>query len=460
MTAAAAPAVPAVRDLRRALRRTRRTHSNRTLGELLTDVYLVAFVAVLYGGAGAYSLRRHLARPLPAPVGTEDERAWLLVALLVVIAALAWRGLRLLGPVVSTPAVQAWVLASPVDRRAWLNTPLWWLVGLTGFGGAVVGAAAGWAGLSGQFAFTALAGAGAGIGLAALAVLAQASGRVPGRFSRADIGLVAAVAVAGATLGGVRLAIPDVPPIALAVLAVVVAVVTVRAARPALSRIDRSTLVGGAEVVGAASSAMVMLDPSLLSGVVAQRRWRRMGRVHSARWLPGSPSWVLLQADLRRQWRRRSDLFVWAAMILVPYATAVFAPPAVGSVRIVAGFIAVERLASGLRTVCRSPALRRALGGTDASLRLIHLVVPAVGLAVWWSATVPAGAAPASYLVTTLLTAGLLGAVYRTATRKPMSYDGGLADSPFGLIPVNLLRQSLRGPDVVALLVLIALFLH
>jgi hypothetical protein len=60
--------------------------------------------------------------------------------------------------------------------------------------------------------------------------------------------------------------------------------------------------------------------------------------------------------------------------------------------------------------------------------------------------------------VSALLALGVLGAVYRTATRKPMSYDGGIADSPFGPVPVNLLRQTVRGPDVVAVLVLIGLF--
>ena len=205
-------------------------------------------------------------------------------------------------------------------------------------------------------------------------------------------------------------------------------------------------------------SAAVMLDPALLSGVVANDRWRRMGRVHSGHWLPGSAPWVLFQADLRRQWRRRADLFVWAALILLPYAVAVFAPPAVGSARIVAAFVATDRLAGGLRMVVRTPALRRALGGTDTSLHLIHLAVPAIGLALWWAATLPAGGAPGLPLVTALLTAGVLGAVYRTATRKPMSYDGGIADSPFGPVPVNLLRQSVRGPDLVAVLVLIGLF--
>src|SRR4051794_31922567 len=73
--AGAPPRIPDVRELRRALRRTRRAHSDRTLGELLSDLYLIAFIAVLYGGAGAYSLNRHLSQPLPAPAGTESSRA-------------------------------------------------------------------------------------------------------------------------------------------------------------------------------------------------------------------------------------------------------------------------------------------------------------------------------------------------------------------------------------------------
>ena len=67
------PAGPAGPELRRRLRRVRRAHSDRTLGELLTDVYLIAFLVVLYGGSAAFSLRRHLAQPLPAPVGARHD---------------------------------------------------------------------------------------------------------------------------------------------------------------------------------------------------------------------------------------------------------------------------------------------------------------------------------------------------------------------------------------------------
>ena len=454
--------IPTVRDLRLQLRRARRSHSDRSLGELLTDVYLVAFLAVLYGGSAAVSIRRTLARPMGAPVGTESTRVWLIVALLVVTAAFAWRGLRMVGPLITTPAAQAWVVSTPIDRAAWLRTPLAWLMAFCALGGAAVAVLATWAGLSAAFAWVGVAGAAIGVGLASVAVVTQArpgtvhSRRGP-RASDVVLGASVLLAVAAVVSGAGRFTLPYpvVPALLVAGLAVVAAVVAVRAALRAVPRIDRTTLAGGAQLAGAAMTAAVMLDPSLLSEVVAARRWRRTGRVHSRHWLPGGLQWVLLQADLRRQWRRRGDLVAWAALILTPYAIAVFSPAAVGSARIIAAYIAADRLAGGLRTISRSPALRRSLGGTDGALKTIHLVVPSFGLAIWWSCTVPAGGAPAIPLVTAILAVGIMGAVYRTATRKPMSYDGGMADSPLGPIPTNLLRQTLRGPDLVAVLVLV-----
>jgi len=44
-----------------------------------------------------------------------------------------------------------------------------------------------------------------------------------------------------------------------------------------------------------------------------------------------------------------------------------------------------------------------------------------------------------------------------TATRPPMSYDSDISDSPMGPVPTSLIRKVLRGPDVVALLVLVDL---
>ncbi len=137
---------------------------------------------------------------------------------------------------------------------------------------------------------------------------------------------------------------------------------------------------------------------------------------------------------------------------------AVFSPGAIGPARIIAGYLAAERLAAGLRLVSRSSSLRRELGGTNASLKLVHLAVPTIGLIGWWFATVAAGALPSNQVVLTILIVGTVGAVYRTATRPPMSYDTGTANTPMGPVPTTLLRRLLRGPDVVAILVLIDLF--
>jgi Family of unknown function (DUF6297) len=458
----AAPTIPAVRDVRSRLRRVRRSHSDRSLGELLGDVYMFALLAALYGGSSAVSIRHRLGRPPEAVAGTEATRAWLVLALVVAAAVFTWRGLRTLGPLLSTPAAQAWCVATPIDRAGWLRTPMAWLLATAAVAGAGAAVLAAWAGLSTAFAWVALTGAGCAVTLGALAIVAQSGShsRVDSHhaWSTAAIGSVLLVAAAVASRAfDVIVSPPRVPAVLLAAPGVVAAVASVRLALRALPMVDRSALAGGAQLLGAATSAAMMLDLTMLSEIVAARRWRRVGKVHTRHWLPGGRSWVLLQADLRRQWRLRPDLAIWAALILVPYATAVFAPAAVGSVRIVAAYLAVGRLAGGLRTVCRSAALRRSLGGTDAALRQIHLVVPAAGLTAWWLCSMPAGGAPSAPTVTLILMAGVLAAVYRTATRKPMSYDGGAADTPFGPIPVNLLRQVFRGLDLVAVVVLVGI---
>jgi hypothetical protein len=453
-------AAPSARHVRRWLRRARLAHSDRTLGELLGDVYMFALLAALYGGSSVVSIRRHLAEPLGVPAG-QEARAWLVLALLVLAVAVAWRALRTLGPLLTTPAAQFWCVATPVDRSDWLRRPLRWLTLATALAGAGLAVLAAWAGLATGtgYAWAAAAGVGFGTAVGGLAVVAQSDR--DGARGRSLILVGGVVLVAAALVLGSRwpeLAPPRVPVTVVAVAGLALAGRSLARARRSLSGVDRTTLAGGAQIAGAAMSAAIMLDPTFISEIIAVRRWRAVGRVHGRRWRPARRTWVLLQADLRRQWRRRPDVFAYAALALAPYCVAAFAPGAVASARIVAAYLAVDRLAGGLRAVSRSPALRRSLGGSDRALRWIHLAVPAVGLAVWWTATLPAGAVHGP-IAGAVLTAGVLAAVYRTATRKPILYDGGLAHTPMGPIPVTLLRQVLRGPDLVALLVLVGLFL-
>lgn len=462
-TATLAPTIPSVHDVRVRLRRVRRTHSDRTLGELLTDVYLVLFLVVLYGGSGAVSLRRHLAKPVGGQIGLESTRAWLVVALLLTLGVLGWRGLRAIGPLITTPAAQTWCLSTPIDRATWLRLPLLWTLVASGIIGAAVGVFSTWLGLGHDVFWAIGTGAGIGIAVAGLSVVAQSRQRArPLKVRPSDLALLAGIILIAAAVitrvTHVTVAPPELAAPLVFGLTVVVAAVGVWAAIRALSHVDRAALAGGANLAGAAVSAVVMLDPSLFSGLIEARRWRTVGRVHSRHWLAGGRQWVLVQADLRRQWRRKSGLIAWAALILAPYAVAVFSPAAIGSARIIAAYVATERLAAGLRLVSRSSSLRRTLGGTNTELKLSHLVVPAIGLVLWWFASLGAGALPSNQIIELILLLGTLAAVYRTATRPPMSYDTGTANTPMGPVPTTLLRRLLRGPDLVGILLLIDLF--
>ncbi|HLL66328.1 MAG TPA: DUF6297 family protein [Micromonosporaceae bacterium] len=465
--------IPTARQLRIRLRRGRRAHSGRNLGEALTDLYIVVLCLVMYGTAAIATLADQVHAP-GAGQHSVQARTWLLAAIAVAITGAAWRGLRAIGPLLATPANLTWCAATPVDRRGWLLPRFaGLLVAAATVGAAIGGSAAVVAspgGLTGDDAFArvaaaALLGAACATMLCALAVVGQATpsaARWPTGAGHVLLGTGLAGAVVVIVVDRVGTALPQgsVGPPAVAaslwVLAVLAAIVATIAAARCLPRLNRSALSTGAGLASAAASAVIWLDLSLFAAVLAGRRWRRIGWVPSRPLRPGRRTWVLLQAEVRRVRRHRPELAAYALLLLVPYAAAVFSPTTAEIVRIVAGYLAANRLAAGLRTVSGSPALRRALGGSDRSLHLVHLIVPAAGLALWWP--LAAAAVPLGHPLSALLVpAGVLAAVYRTATRPQLVYGGAMVDTPFGLIPVDLLRQMFRGPDVLALVVLLAL---
>jgi Family of unknown function (DUF6297) len=443
--------LPSARDLRVRLRHGRRQHHSRSLGDFLTDLYLLAFLALMYGYVIVNAARQYLHSPT-AGHGDQAERYWLGAAVVLAGAGLAWQGLRAVGPLLSTPAAYTWVVATPVSRRDWL---------LPRLAGLLLGAALSVAALStvagaGLF-WAALAGAGYGVAGAALCVVAQATSprwpRVVGG-ALAGIGAATALVVIVAHYAGVHPARPAVPlAAALAVTGIPFALVTAVLAVRALPRLDRAALTGGAQLATAAVTAAIWLDPSVLSGVLETRRWRRVGLVTSRRFRRGGRIWVLLQAEIHRQVRRPGALAIWAALALAQYGIAIAVPSVAWVTRLVGAYLATNRLTGGLRTVSRSPGLRRALGGSDSALRLVHLVVPWVGAVLWWLLTWPAG--PHLAGVEPLIVVGVVAAAYRAATRPPMAYGGAAVDTPFGLIPVDLIRQVIRGPDVLAVAIVV-----
>jgi hypothetical protein len=200
---------------------------------------------------------------------------------------------------------------------------------------------------------------------------------------------------------------------------------------------------------------------------VENRRWRSIGQVVSRPLRPGrllrrlprvALVRVLLRAELRRPLRHPGALVVWTALLLVMYAVALAVPSIAAGMHVVLAYLAATRLTSGLRAISRSPGLRRLLGGRDAVQRLVHLVVPTVGTVVWYLATVPAYR-HGTIGLDLLLVPGIVFAAYRAATRPPIKYGGPVTETPFGTLPVDLLRQVLRGPDVIAALVVLQLLL-
>ncbi|MCG6954831.1 MAG: DUF6297 family protein [Gemmatimonadetes bacterium] len=454
MSAASAAALPSAREWRVWVRRARRDHHARSLGDVLTDVYMLLWLFLVYGGALVASVHRHLQHPSGTPFAG-PEPFWVGVSVLLVGSGLVWQALRAVGPLMATPAEQAWGISTPVSRRAWLSPRFVALVLSTSVGLALVAAAVSVLGLHHNEPGWAALAAGA-YGAAGIASLVSA--QTPGgwRWPRLAGGVLIGVGVlvAGTVVTAHYLGHPFPTPgialaPALALTGVPLCILALAFAWRSLPRVDMAALSAGAEVATATMSATVWLDPSLLSGVLEVRRWRHVGTVRS-RPFHGGPwrrTWVLLQAELRRQLRRPGAMAVWGGLALALYALTMVAPSAVGVGRLLLGYVAAGRLMSGLRTLSSSPGLRRALGGSGREQRIAHLVVPALGMVLWWAATAPAGGVQLDVLEL-LLIAGVVGAAFRAATRPPMSYGGFVLETPFGLIPMELVLQLARGPDL------------
>ncbi|MDP9792092.1 hypothetical protein J2S43_000604 [Catenuloplanes nepalensis] len=459
-----------VREVRSRLRRLRRRHHSKSLGDLLSDLYLFALLAALYGWAFV-DMGRDFLGSTTVSAGDPAEQRWLVIAAVLTAAGFGWAGLRALGPVFVGPALQSWVASAPIDRRALLLprfagllTGASAVVALLGFlFGVLSGIAAGGSGLGPGTVDGTLLGAAIGLLAGAGAVVAQGVRRarwaaeLPGR-----VPIVAGALIAGAVVtlhfaGGTPMPRPagSVPPAVPPLVFAAAGTAVVFAVR-ALRRLDRSTTTTGAQFASSAAAAAVMLDPTLVADLLEVRRWRALGRVRSGRFRGGPRWWVLTQAELRRAVRRRGALLGWAALVLVQYAVALAVPGLAGPAHLLTAFLAGDRLAGGLRAITRSPGLRRALGGGDTELKLAHLAVPALATVLFFLITLPV-AGDRQLLVSAVLLLGVAGAVYRSGTRPALVYDGPIVETPFGLIPVDLLRQLWRGWDVVALLVVVDL---
>jgi len=439
------------RTVRAELRAMRRRRNPRSVFRRLYDLSDTALYIGMAGGLVTEAVIKTQTAPALslAPVPhTAASVSWMAVA--VALAALAAFGQALLavGPVWAGSATQTWILASPVDRRAALLPTFVRTLLIAGVVGALLagGLTAIYSPWLANLPWNMISGFELGVVLVCLTADAQ---RWPRSVRRTQFGFAVLLGIA-VVLGGVVALQLDVPSLVVpmdrlpfAMLAPLIG--TILFGYRALSQLHRGSLSAGADLMLAATVSSTWLDFSLLTSALALRRARRIGRVRSVR-LQGSRAFAFVLADLARLRRYPATIAMWVALLPVPFFAAISLPPiAVGPVQLLAAYAAADRFAGGLRTICGSAALRRALGGTDASLKVIHLALPAAGAVLWCALT--SFALPIAPTTTTVISAaGAVLVVYAMATRPPMTYVSPAFDSPFGSMPVNLIRQLVRGP--------------
>ena len=463
--------IPRSKELRKWMRKVRRGKADRTIWQQLEDIYVVAFALAMLGATGGNVLLKLNDRSAACTTGScswlLDTVPWILVPLLV---STLLRVLLSVGPVSASRATGFWLLATPVDRASLLR-PSYRLVMLVsavaGALAALVGFAlfgAGWSAVGEAAVLTtlllvctacvtvwaqqtagrsrwALRVADGFLVLAAVPAIVLAVGPLGSSASRTTMDLAYAEAPASGSL----LAQDQVRLLVIGVFALVVAVALVVITARSLNRLSRTSVVAGGELLAGMAGAAITMDVSLLADVVAGRHWRLVGRVHSRRGR-GSHVQAIVHREFLRilRWPRR--LIVGFGLLVVPYAVAgtgydVLVPIAAG----LAGFGAVRPLMDGLRSVCRSIGLVRALGMDLRELRVAMSVVPGGFVLLWVLLAYPAiGDASAAFAVGV----GILTGVVRQASARPPSYSGPLVASPMGAIPPGLFSQPIRGFDL------------
>lgn len=395
--------------------------------------------------------------------------AWTAFWLSVLGATVLMKVSLAFGPVFVGADRMFWVLSSPVPRGTLLRPRLFGLLAA----GAAVGAV--WPavvfGIVGAVAPPPVAGVlGAACGLVVVAgavVLQRARVRPQGWLSGlAGLAVVALLAPAGwfgvAVPWPSAAGEPDSFGSGVMWTAWVVAIGLALVAVASAGHLRRSDLADGAALAGVARVSVSWFDLALLGAVLAERRARTLGRVKSARLSgseprraggPRSHVAALAWTDALRLRRSPNAVLVWVALLPVPALVALGGEPDVApAVHLVAAFLATDRLAAGLKFVCRSPAMRRALGLPDRELRLAHLVFPAAG-AVLWCAITTAFTPHVSVVNGIVSVVGAVVVLHRIATRPPIDYGAAIVSfGMYGPTPAGLIVQLSRGPALLTAL--------
>ncbi|WP_406032425.1 DUF6297 family protein [Nocardioides sp. NBC_00163] len=453
------PPTPA--EIRGLIREWRRGHVTAPWGEVLYQAYLALLTVLIYGSglvSAVVNAGQAVEGCTTGPcVGTRAAGPVLLVLIWLALGAAA---LRLLGPLMASPATSALVLSTPVDRGRWLGRQYATVLTLGALAAAVpallAAVTAGWPLLTGG----ALA-----LAAALLAPATYAAGTVaqarPGSASRmvGPVTALVALAAVAAVAAGVTARLT--PPadarwwLVPAVLAPVTAGAAVLARRR-LGDLRRRDLTRGHGLANGLSGALAGMDTALAYDVVLQHTSSQRAVVRARRLRGPRGPLALVTADLVRL--RRAPLRVLAptAAVVPAYALAEAGAGAlVVPVMVVLGFGAAIPLGAGLRVLSRSSSLARLLGTSSWQLRLGALVVPTVllmayGLGCLWALPHP--------LLAPAIGLGALATLTRWLVAPPPDYASAMVSTPMGAMPVSLFGNAVRGFDIAGLVSIPALF--
>ncbi|NYE35033.1 hypothetical protein F4692_000137 [Nocardioides cavernae] len=458
--------VPSAREVRGEIRDWRRGRAELRWGEAISDAYVALFCVVMVGAMGGnvvLSLRRLADDTCLATCSEVRSAAPWLAALAVALLALGVA--RLLGPVFSPPAANAWLLSTPVDRGGllrpgWVRTSAVAVVGTA----VLLLAPAVLGGFSWHEAAVFLAvGSATALACVGVAALSQVREHPAGRWLTwlVTLALWLGLGLAATHRLGT---VPGVPPAAgLAVTALVVAAAAVLVWRTsvAVGDVPRRVLAYTEHLSPSLSGALSSVDLGLMYDVLLARRWGRGARVRSR---TGGPlGWsALVHRDLRRALRAPQPYVLLAGLVLVPYAAAeADAGRAVVLATTLTGLLGGPALCAGLRVVVRSRSLARMMPLRRRSLLLAHLVVPGTALMAFALATTPTlvASVPGS-AVNLAIACGLssIAATVRWVTGKPPNYAAPMVSTPAGGVPTGVFSSAARGFDVWAFTALPLMF--
>ncbi len=463
------------RELHDEMKLWRHGRATRTIGQLISDSYVMLFSVVVIGAM----LVSVVLRAQSGMTGCNTEacnsgRLLLPSAMVLACYALALGMAALFGPVLASAAEGSWLMDAPISRRRLLRgrlvVPLVGAFGVATVLTALVGALSGLSWLQ-VVAWSAAA----GLGSAALVTLAASEQPLERTrilktlqivfASAALLLLLVVIAVAAgwlpvsivAVAGGATWLLAGV-----AGLSIIALVVLLRVALSRLESIRRARLMSGGSLVSGMQGAMFALDFGLIRDILVERRMIAKGHVKPTRGR-GLGLMALVWRDVERLRRSPSAFLGLAASLFVPYAAdalrMVQLNPVISGLALVFGLVP---FLGSLRVLTRTGGLARSFPFKTAQLRTASMAVPAALALVWGLLASPAfiGIARtgadrtvldglAAALITAI--AGLLGAV-RWVTAKKVNFQTPMMATESGAMPPTLLFNLFRGIDMVALI--------